>query len=441
MTYENILKILDKYNIKTLSELDYYLSVFNSTDECNNDPENDKKNCTNAQCYEDFFVPECRKIIEVYKKYFQKDISKKKDFTEYLRKYISKSKSSIDNYMSCKSCNQQILKGSKTSITISDYEFKKDFCNNLDIKFDYISLFETEYISIKQFLIKEHQVTDETFVPLYENEDKMTKDEEKRLFELTHTSKEKLQLNLATSNNLNGSDQYKLNLALYAFDRNLIDESQNILELIKFNPNDFIYKDILQLQAKILSSQQKDNEAINILEKLKKLSNNSIDTETENLLSASIKREAFKQYKLYSDENKLVKELSKAKNIYFSIYQLNNDYYPALNYIYLQFMLAYVENKDSHYFKKIENEAISIWEQINLDIKDWWSFISNIEFLLIIGNYEQALQKLKNHFDMIDKNTITEFNVKSTLRQLKLYTNFCKSKQLNNAIKIIEKLT
>ena len=77
--------------------------------------------------------------------------------------HTNKSPSSIENYLSCKSCNQQIVKSINNSLKISDSDFKKDFCFNLEIKFNYMSLFERDYTSINQFLAKEHKVTKENF--------------------------------------------------------------------------------------------------------------------------------------------------------------------------------------------------------------------------------------------------------------------------------------
>jgi hypothetical protein len=431
MNYEEILKILDKYNIKTSNELEYCLGIFDSQDECGDDPVD--KNCINAKCYEDYFVPDCRKMVEIYSKYFQKNIPTKDLFIDYLKDNTSKSESSIANYMSCKSCNQQIKKRIKNSLKISDSEFKKDFCKNLTIKFNYTSLFETDYISIKQFLIKEHKITSDTFIPIYNEKDTITKDEEKKLFDITHTSKEQLKENLNNSNNLHGSNKYKINLALYAFDRNLIIECENILKLLneEYKKNE----KYLQLKAKILSNQNKDKEAILILKKLIKLRLPKIDSETHSLLAASIKRDAFSEYEKYGDETHLIKNLNKARDIYNSVYKLNNNYYPALNYIYLNFMLAHINSENKDYFINIEKEAKKIWANTNHKINDWWSFISNVEFLILVDKYDEAKQELEIYFSELSKEEITEFNISSTLRQLNLYLKiFCKDKKLENII-------
>jgi len=439
MNCEQLKKLLTKYNITTLEELEYSLETsFNISDECVDDPED--KNCMNSKCYEEYFVPDCRKIFEIYSKYFHKDIKSKKQFIEYLDDNTSKSKSSIDNYMSCKSCNQQIKKGIQNSLKISDSEFKKDFCNNLSVKFDYSSLFETDYISIKQFLVKEHKITSDTFTPKYNDnkEATMTKDEEKRLFDIVHTPKEQFQVNLLKYENLIGSDEYIFNLASYAFDRSLVDESMVLIEKLAKTSSDYISKkEYLQLKAKILSYQNKDKEAISILKELIEIIKPNIDIETHSLLAASIKRDAFEQFDKYGDEKLLIDNLTESKGIYYAVYQLNQDYYPALNYIYLKFMLAYINNGD---LDIITNESKDIWLQTNHKITDWWSFISNIEFLILVGQYDNAKKELISHFDDLDQEEITEFNISSTIRQLKLYQNFCDIKGLKDIIEFISSI-
>lgn len=438
MTYEEIISILDKYNIGTINELEYCLSVFDTYDECQDDPVDSDKNCTNAKCYEEYFVPDCRKIFEIYEKYFQKDIKTKKLFIKYLEDSTSKSKSSIENYMSCKSCNQQIKNGIQNSLKISDSEFKKDFCNNLSIKFSYKNLFETEYQSIGQFLNMEHQVTIDNFIPLYNEEDAMTKEEEKKLFDIVHVSKEEFKNNLSKKENLIGSDKYIFNLASYAFDRGLVDECMILLDNLTKTSQEYPQKvKFLQLKAKVLSYQNKDREAIEILKELIEITKPSIDAESNNLLAASIKRDAFSEYEKYSDEKLLVKRLSEAKDIYHSVYKLNTDYYPALNYIYLNFMLGYINNEDKKYFIDLQNKTKSIWESTNHKITDWWSFVANVEYLILMGQYDDAKQQLEIHFDELDKDEITEFNISSTLRQLNLYRNFCNEKELSDIIEYI----
>lgn len=78
-------------------------------------------------------------------------------------------------------------------------------------------------------------------------------------------------------------------------------------------------------------------------------------------------------------------------------------------------MLAHINNDDSD---NITNDAKTIWLKTNHKITDWWSFISNIEFLILVSQYEDVKDELNNYFDELDKDEITEFNISSTIRHL-----------------------
>jgi len=439
MNQNEVEELLKQYDIQTIEELEYYLDRDKAGDECMNDPE--KKNCTNAQCYENIFVPDCRKIIEIYNKYFKSDISKKKDFIAYLETHTEKSHSSIENYLSCKSCNQQMQKLINHSLKISDYDFKKDFCYNLDKKFNYTTLFETDYLSIKQFLFKDHEVTRDTFKASFTQKDHtMTEEEEKRLFDITHVSKEKLKANLSNMENLKGSANYKMNLAQAAFERHLVNESYMLIEALS---KDETFKEdevFLQLKAKILSNKKRDKEAIALLESLVEKSKTDINTETYNLLAASIKREAFSEYELYSDEEQLSTELSRAKEIYFAVYKLNNDYYPALNYIYLESMLSYIHQETPETIAQKRKMYSEIWDGMKHQVNDWWSFIATVEYLILSGEYTQALSDLKDSAEELKELEVSDFNLYSTLRQLELYAEFCTDVELQEIITFLKNM-
>ena len=430
-------KLLQSYNIQSLEELEFYLDIDNAKDECIDDPE-EEKNCINAKCYEDVTVPDCRKIIEIYNKYFKNNIKSKKLFIQYLSDHIKKSPSSIENYLSCKSCNQQMAKSIHNSLKIADADFKKDFCSNLKKKFNYLTLFETDYFSIKQFLLKEHEITKESFkVEFTQGQEALTSEEEAKIFDLTLVSKDELKKNLLDADNIRGSNSYKMNLALAAFNRNLIEESSKIIETLSNEETFQNSKELLQLKAKILSIQKQDKEAIVLLTKLIDMTNPNIDAETNNLLAASIKREAFTEFERYSDEEQLVNKLSHAKEMYFSVFKLNNDYYPALNYMYLESMLQYIENADKAKINKMRNDFELIWDSLNHKVNDWWSYISNIEYLILRGEYKEVVPELKKHFHTIDEFEINDFNLISTIRQLELYSNFCADSELKDIIKLL----
>ena len=439
MNLEEVAELLEKYNIQTLDELEYYLDIDNKTDECIDDEKAEvKKYCTKRQCYEDVFVPDCRKIIEIYKKYFKNNVKSKKLFIQYLSDHTSKSTSSIENYLSCKSCNQQMARSIHSSLKIVDAYFKKNFCSNLKKKFNYLTLFEKDYFSIKQFLLTEHEITKESFkVEFTQEKEVLTKEEEEKIFDLTLVSKEILKKNLLDTDNMQGSNSYKMNLALAAFNRNLIDESDEIVDFLLCDKDFQTNQELLQLKAKILSIQKRDKDAIKILNKLVKMQKPNIDTETHNLLAASIKRDAFNEFKLYKDEEQLKERLSLSKDNYYSVYKLNSDYYPALNYMYLESILAYIEH-DMEHIKSIRVEFETIWNNLNHRVNDWWSYISSMEYLILRGEYSEVLRELKNHFDTIDEFEINDFNIISTVRQLELFSDFCTDQELKEVINLLK---
>lgn len=437
MIWEEIQKILKKHDIHTAADLEYCLEVMSENDECIDDPK--EKNCLNAKCYEGIFVPDSRKIVEIYTKYFKNDIKSKKQFIEYLVDVLDKGKSSIENYMSCKSCNQQMIKGNFHNLKIADSDFKRDFCNNLTKKFNYISLFCTEYESIGQFLKKEHEVTEDSFEPSIEDVI-MAKEEKEKLFKTTHTSIAQIKENLKNTDNLKGSCAYLVNLALCIFERGLIDESLDIVKVLE-NNKEFNKSEVFaQLKAKIFSSKQMDEEAIIILKDLIEAQKPLINPETNNLLAASTKRLAFKEFEMYGDEEALKDQLSTAKEIYFSIYQLTKSYYPALNYMYIEKMMATVNNKDKLFFKNANKEFSIIWENMEHSNTDWWSFIAEVEYLILIDDFVGATDRLETHFEDLEEDEISEFGITSTVRQLELYNQFISNEEIKKIIEYLKKI-
>ncbi len=436
-------ELLKKYDIDSTEELEVILRMaFSQKDECKDDPPEDKKNCLNTQCYDEISIPDCRRLVEIYNKDFRHLHKTKKDFIEYLAQKTSKSISSIGNYMSCKSCNHQMLQKKHSSLKIADLDFKHDFCNNLEIKFDYRSLFIKEYCTISHFLSSAIEVSKDTFTPGFPENTKqeMSKEEKGKLFNMTHTSKENLKNKLSDPRNIEGTLLYKLNLVISAFDRNLIDECEKILASIEKDENIEGNEHFLHLKAKVLSNKREDEKAIIILRKLIETSEGNINAETYNLLAASIKRYAMSEFEKYGDEEQLSIELTNAKEIYSSVYNLSKDYYPALNYIYILIMLSMMRREEQNNLQSTRQQAIKIWENIDFKITDWWSFISNVEYLILLGNYEEAKNELTIFFSDLTHFEINDFNISSTIRQLKLYSVFCPDRELKDIIEYLEKL-
>ena len=223
------------------------------------------------------------------------------------------------------------------------------------------------------------------------------------------------------------------------FNRNLIKESDTILQLLSKEKGFQADKDFLQLKAKILSHQKNDKEAIVILNTLVEILKPNIDAESNNLLSASIKREAFKDFELYGDEERLKEKLSLAKKGYLSVYELNNDYYPALNYMYLKSMIAEIDGENMIYMKDLHSKYERIWTGLDYKINDWWSYISYVEYLVLVEKYDEALAQLTLHFESVDIADINDFEIYSTLRQLRLYAEFCDNVGVHKVIDFLEK--
>jgi len=80
-----------------------------------------------------------------------------------------------------------------------------------------------------------------------------------------------------------------------------------------------------------------------------------------------------------------------------------------------------------------------IWAKLEYKINDWWSYISGVEYLILIEQYDEALAQLKLHFETVDTAETNDFEILSTLRQLRLYSEFCNDSGLNKVMKFLEK--
>lgn len=192
---------------------------------------------------------------------------------------------------------------------------------------------------------------------------------------------------------------------------------------------------ILQHKAKIYSNLNNDDEAIGILKHLlsiqesnpNKFSINSYN-ETLNLLAASLKRYSFEIVtSLKEDDGRkelLIKNLSEAKEIYEKalIRSFDDKYYPAINISYIVLILGNLNEND---IDETFDTLNSVWENIEIKITNYWSWITDIEKNILFKNYERAKDKIKKNKDLIDLKHIQKFHVTSTIRQLKLYSGFC----------------
>ncbi len=349
----------------------------------------------------------------------------------------AKGESSLINWVSCKICT-----GEKNQI-IKDDKFFNTLCSSLKIKLNKQELFDVQETSVKQFKKKLVPETEDNLDSKTDNEGKMTKEEKAKLFAMVHVTRRQLKLNLHDSEKTEGSDEFKMNLALYAFERDLADESLSLVESLADSGE---FKDdigYLQLHAKLLSNLQSDDEAIEVLELLVEKQKPLIDVESYNLLAASIKRKALHDFFNVAHKNNdnieiLLHGLIKSKDIYSSIFNINKDYYPAINIIYLQMMLAYIQGGNK---RKLEIEKAKIkelWNNSNinneLEKNNWWACISDVEFLILTTDYEKALIKLEEYMHDLNEEEMSDFNISSTIRQVELYEKICTDVKLGEFI-------
>jgi hypothetical protein len=191
----------------------------------------------------------------------------------------------------------------------------------------------------------------------------------------------------------------------------------------------------MQHKAKVKSNLKEDGEAIEILEELLKNQEKEPDrfsmesyAETLNLLGASYKRYAFdivnKLTESDGKEKLMLDNLKKARKVYKKSLNLpfGNKYYPAINISYLEVIIGEREQQDKD---KILDLLDELWKDIDFEINDYWSWITDIEINIVFQNYQRAKEKIQNIEGEIDLKDVNKFNIVSTVRQLELYSKFC----------------
>lgn len=447
-----IQKLLAEHGINDMDQLEDFLESY--TLDCDDLSEDTMSNvCLEKKCFNSG-IPLCRRVIEVYNKFYKKKYSSKKEFIEYLIQKTDTGESSLKNWLSCKQCK---LQDDGKIVGIVNNNFLQDLCNNLETKLDIDNVFFTDFRSVEVFKKYISEVTKSNYKPkpvadekMKESED-MEKQERDKLYDMVHVSRSELELNLSDQEKVQGSDEFIMNLALYAFERDLIEESYGLISSLSDScefKNDTIY---LQLKAKILSKQKYDKYAIEVLKRLIDKEKPIINPESYNLLAASIKRLALTEYdnidsKNHHDDDILVENLIDSKDKYSLIFNINKDYYPAINIIYIQMILVYINGGNKKDLESERTRAKVLWKNSNidneLDKNDWWSFISDIEFLILMTDYGNALEKLESYMQNLNEDEISDFSISSTIRQLELYRNFCTDSGLDKFIlklKSIEK--
>ncbi len=451
MNKDELMKLLEEYDISNIQDLKDNLKYVKNLAKNSIPTEEIKKPCTNGIDFDITGVPDCRKLRLIYDKMYAKKY-KSEEFYKKVAEKVNLGYESIKKYFLCAQCDKNYKtqfkrfdedkdenKESIKCTKISKKDFLKQICFDLEIKLNYQELFEKKYNHTLDFrsVIKEELSNDYKGI----TKDKalaLNKNEQKKLFNMVYVSKKELETNLILdSESKEGSDKYKINLALYALDRDLVEQSRVLLNSLKSTQfeNNITY---LQLRAKVFSKVEEDEEAILTLNKLIKI---QIDTETYSLLAASIKRDAINNY--FDDYGELEQRLEEARTNYELVFNINKDYYPAINIIYLQMMLTYTKGGQPNDVKDSIKSVKNIWRRSNikskLETNDWWSFISNIEYLILIEEYNKANEELEKHIQNLNEEEISDFSISSTIRQLQNYNKITDINKLEDFIKYLKK--
>ena len=235
MSEENIIKIkilLDEYKIKTLSDLESSLMRTRFNHESSDSSTGNSRGICLSLSVFSFYIPECRIFVEIHRKFYSNFSIKhfaKKLHDKYLDDTNKDKKklglSSITGYLSCKYCDD-----SKYS-TIKNEVLKDILCNALEVKLDMDVVFNQKIKDVEKLALNEVTIEDLEYEVNRGKKDKaMTEEELNKLYNLIYVTRSQFQNNLAESNNIEGSDKFKMQLALNAFKRNLVEESFSLVE-------------------------------------------------------------------------------------------------------------------------------------------------------------------------------------------------------------------
>ncbi len=211
------------------------------------------------------------------------------------------------------------------------------------------------------------------------------------------------------------------------------DRAKEALELIKkIEDGNWDYKynnhnKIEHLKAILLSHKTIEDwdGALDILKTLYSSSKYHLEKpEIVTLIASNYKRKALSSRRLEEIDIDL---LVQAYSIYKEAYKLKDSqerYYDAINFAYIHNIIDVIEPKyaDKREIDELYRELKSVWR---IDKSSWWEVSSDCEFLMLLGNVNLAISNINYFFDF---NTVTRFDIETTIRQLKLYIDFTKDK-------------
>jgi hypothetical protein len=393
-------------------------------------------------------IPFCRRFNEIYYK-FQSNILKdrfKKKMIEY-SKGSNERAYSLDTINNWFICRDKDADDTSKRIPVRVQNFLRKLCE--EEMLDYELVFDAEsrtkdYTIVKSFVdnilvrkeIDISSPSDNYEDDIHQEELMLSEEEITILKELVNTNKDIFinELKKLLSNKKQIENEYSNELvykiAYYAFERHANKECIELLN--RLDGNTLIwFKEFNQLKAKALSKEGKDKDAIDLLKdlKIKEIkAHNAASNETVNLLAASLKRNAIKDKNELDEESKY--QLQESKEEYGAIYRTQHSYYSAINVAYLEVVLN-PNLKNAR--KKIEE----LWENVDIEIVDWWSFITDVEIDMLLGKYDHAKRKLHNINKVLDTKKISNFNVYSTRRQIEdFYYKFTQTLTQSDSLEI-----
>ena len=231
----------------------------------------------------------------------------------------------------------------------------------------------------------------------------------------------------------NRSNHFLYSFATLLENRGKIQDAIEVLSTVKVSKNTLdnnCLNKIEHLKAKLYSHKGIENwdQAIGILVKLKRKNYNRLVPEINTLYASNMKR------KVLSDTSKnntwIPKDkvdmslLSNATLAYYEEYMHKKgtptQYYDAINYAYLHRITEHLEEEE---IEDIDLRSIydEIWSTGSVDCTNWWQVISDVEFLILLGDINLAESRLNDFFE---NHSASRSEIEVTLRQLELYIHF-----------------
>lgn len=346
-------------------------------------------------------------------------------------------KRSDDEETNSKYCKKLSSIEEAKKATLKETKFLENFCSVYNISLDWFLY--THYKSERQL----DEVTLESIRPRIKqpaNGPQLSVDEHKKLqgfFNKTNETLETKIKDLTISHEK--SEIYYLTILINAFEKGV--ETSTLLEYayslekqlkeqLKEQFEGFYDKTLILCKAKLFSKNKQDKKAIEVLEKFQKDVENHTNkysdetiNEINNVLAASYKRRYFK--------DRIEDDLEKAIGLYKQSFENSKqlDYYPLINKAYLQLI-------SNNFDQGIKNILQHEWSNIKKD-STWWFLISDVEFYMLMSDWDGVDQKLKK---LPDIKLVSDFNLHSTIRQLEVYIKFAPKYDINHINSLINKL-